>query len=215
MNQLRFYLIAVFAVILGACAIPIQPAIERPPLVEPLKLTMGKCFGPAITKYEYRGKEAKSLWIFPVGPPSVQMFNLVFTGMFVKTGPMENCPPKTGKGLDFDAIIETQIERFWWYRKPSRAVQFVTDHRFAVEITYRFLLFSPKGETLHSWAVMGSGLYLPHNKDTDLNPEPTWFSEAVKLAMRDAAAKFVANFRNQPKIQKWLQGLKVSSRAKQ
>jgi hypothetical protein len=197
----------------SACTIPIQPALERPPLVEPLEVTIGKCFRPAIAKYEYLGEGKEALFNFPLGPPSVEMFDIVFTGMFVKTVPVEHCRPETSRGPDVDAVIETQIEIF--RGNMATISQRDGEHRAEVEITYRFLLFSPEGETIHSWTVAGSGLFIPDNTIDPFLPQTTWYSKAVKLAMRDAASKFVRGFRNQPKIQKWLQGLDVSSRTRQ
>ena len=181
---------------------------------------MGKCFSPAISNYEYRSRPAPATlpvtYIFPLGPPSIAMFDRVFTGMFVKTVAVEHCPPATDQGLDVDAVIDTQIERFWWYMTPLRAGMSVTSIRNEVEITYRFLLYSPEGETIDSWTVVGSGLYIPEfipgiSKLINIGPEPTWLSAAVKLGMRDAAANFVTEFRHRPKIREWLQGLDVSS----
>ena len=213
MMRVAPFLIVFLAVLLSACTVPVQRALERPPLVEPLKLTIGKCFRPLISKYEYLGEGREARFNFPLGPPSVEMFDLVFTGMFVKTVPVE--PPcwKTNQGPDVDAVIETQIEGF--RGNMATISKRYGEHRAEVEITYRFLLFSPEGETIHSWTVAGSGLFIPDNTIDPFFPQPTWYSKAVKLAMRDAAAKFVRGFRDQPKIRKWLQGLKVSSGKRQ
>ena len=213
MKRVAFYLIVLLAVLLSACAIPIKPALEGPPLVEPLELTMGKCFSPAISNYEIRDADyPHALYVFPLGPPSVAMFDRVFTGMFVKTVPIEHCSPATDQGLDVDAVIDTQIERFWWYITPAPGIGLITSREFRVEITYRFLLYSPEGETIDSWTVVGSGLYIPEpSKGIVFNPELTWLSAAVKLAMRDAAADFITEFRDQPNIREWIEKRDVSS----
>ncbi len=218
----RFALLILYILLLSssACTIPIKPALEGPPVVEPLELTMGKCFSPAISNYEYRSDdEKKLLYIFPLGPPSIAMFDRVFTGMFVKTVPVEHCPPATDQGLDVDAVIDTQIERFWWYMTPVANSQF-TSRRFKVRITYRFILYSPEGETIDSWTVVGSGLsiqeYIPGtSKVIVFLPEPKHLSAAVKLAMRDAAADFITEFRDQLKIREWIQKWDVSSGERQ
>ncbi len=183
---------------------------------------MGKCFSPAISNYEYReADEDKIAFVFPLGPPSVAMFDRVFTGMFVKTVPVEHCPPATDQGLDVDAVIETQIERFWWYWTPATpGIVRNPSRRFEVEITYRFLLYSPEGETIDSWTVVGSGLsiqeYIPGtSKVIVFLPEPKHLSAAVKLAMRDAAADFITEFRDQLKIREWIQKWDVSSGERQ
>ncbi len=223
----RFALLILYILLLSssACAITIKPALEGPPVVEPLELTMGKCFSPAISNYEYRdADEDKMLYVFPLGSPSVAMFGHVFTGMFVKTVPVEHCPPATDQGLDVDAVIDTQIERFWWYWTPATPgidpTGPGTPRDFSVEITYRFILYSPEGETIDSWTVVGSGLYIWEyipgtSKLIVFLPESKWLSAAVKLAMRDAAADFITEFRDQPKIREWIQKRDVSSGERQ
>ncbi len=221
----RFAFLVLWIILLSSCAITIKPALEGPPVVEPLELTMGKCFSPAISNYEYRSRPRSPAplpvkYIFPLGPPSVAMFDRVFTGMFVKTVPVEHCPPATDQGLDVDAVIETQIERFWWYITPVSGSILRSYDTSEVKVTYRFLLYSPEGETIDSWTVVGSGLNIPKyipgtSKFIEFLPEATWLSAAVKLAMRDAAADFITEFRDRPKIREWIQKRDVSSGERQ
>ena len=107
--------------------------------------------------------------------------------------------------------IETKIERFWSNVPKPVAFQQVETMRIPAEITYRFIVYGVKDEPIASWTVTGSGVHTPRWEAINLQPDQTWLSAAVKLAMRDAAAKFIAGFRDQPQIKEWLQKTGVAS----
>jgi len=205
------------ALVLSVCAcerqVPIEEALQRPPLVEPLQLTMGKYYSRAVNAYEhfyYPTDDRTVSWKFPIGPQSVSMFDRVFASMFMKTLPIDRLPTAAGDRSDVAAVIETKIEQFRVQYRQSRHT--ITNTRIFVEITYRFIVYMANGETIASWTVTGTSLYAPR---TDLAvqvlPEPKWMSAAVKLAMRDAAGKFVAGFPEQPRIKNWLHRIGAAS----
>ncbi|MCZ6863107.1 MAG: hypothetical protein O7I42_23065, partial [Alphaproteobacteria bacterium] len=151
--------------LLGGCAgdrvIPIKPALDRPPLVDSLPLTMGVYFGPELRGYAHREPAPAppyledTTFVFPLGPPSAAMFELVFTGVFAKTVPVERPPSAARRRADVAAIIETKIEQVSATFPTLRSFEQVDTLRIPAEITYRFIVYTAKGETIASWTVTG------------------------------------------------------------
>src|SRR5262245_28758666 len=198
----------------------IRPALEATPAVEQLPLTIGVHYPSALRDYRiyhwlegYRGPEATSTidpggaTEYALGPPSITLFDQVYSSMFARTVPVINDPAASPWPSDAAAIVVLQIDSF----RPH----YVMGHDIAggpmiesivAEIVYRTTVLTPQGQRIAEWTTIGSG-----------TGYPTAFSfseeigNAAAMAMREAAAKFVAGFRQQPEVAKWLADLNLTS----
>ena len=163
----------------------IEPVLQRRPLVESLPLTVGIYFSPEFRTYH--GTQCGALFCneYDLGARSVALFEILAEGLFDKVAVVEVLPP-------FDSS-----PKVCGILAPS-----ITDFDFGYQqITYRVTLYSPAGTELGAWEVEGTASgdeWLPGKR--------------ARLAMRDAAAKFVKGFRKEPTVIRWLEeaGVKVS-----
>lgn len=172
----------IVAVVLSGCSSQIDPVLTRRPLVEPLPLTVGVYFTP-----EFRGHRSKcDAWLCPeydLGPPSVALFELLLAGLFRDVVVLD-AMPTTHSRLKVAGILVPAITEF-----HLRQVE--------TQITYRVTLYSSEGGELKAGHFEGSG--------------PPFTSEGARLAIRDAAAKFVKELRKELVVKRWLREAGVES----
>ena len=181
----------------------IDARLDKPPAVEPLPMTMG-IYYPAelrdyhLTHYFQMSGEPSE---YELGPPTMALFDQVFASMFAGAVPMTEDPSRRNAASAEVGAIALRIERFRPYELIWRAGS--TFVHIPVEITYRATLYSSEGNKIASWTVDGTG--------STWSADTSWPSEGIgvstAVAMREAAAKFVAGFRQQPGVAKWLAGL--------
>lgn len=183
----------------GGCSRPLHEEkvaafLPRAVLVDPLPVTIGVYYAPEFRTYASQfhpvaHSEDESL--VPLGPASVMLFDRVLAGMFERVVQVESRPPLSPRAPDLSAVIEPQIHNF---KAPGRVV-----------IEYRFTIYEPNGHELASWVVSGRGGVI-------LNATPTTqITDAMASALRSAAAKFVAGFRDEPGVKSWLDRLESVS----
>lgn len=165
--------------------IKVEPVLERPPLVESLPLTVGIYFSPEFRTY--RGSQCGFLYCneYDLGPQSVALFEIIAAGLFDKVRAIDSMP-STDSNLNVAGILAPTIADFDVGNQ---------------QITYRVTLYSPAGSEIGAWEVNGFTIhpFLPGTR--------------TRLAMRDAAAKFVKGFRKEPVVMRWLEdaGIKLPS----
>jgi hypothetical protein len=144
---------------------------------------------------------------YHLGPPSIALFDQIYSGMFARTVPVVDDPARSREPSDAAAIVVLQIESF----KPHYAIgEDIAGgpmiQSVEAEIVYRTTLLTPQGQQIADWTTGGSG-----------SGQPTVFTfsdeagNAAATAMREAAAKFVAGFRQQPEVARWLADLNLAS----
>jgi hypothetical protein len=186
------------AVLLGACThqIPIDTQASLPPSVEtaPIPKRLGIHFSEEFRDYKHRGSRGGDGWVFPLGEGSVPLFEDTFSKSFVMTAEVDGLPPYESDSNELDAVIEPQIEDF------AFDIPFLKTGDYVSEISYRFTIYSMKGEPLASWPVDGYAA-----KSGELGFEfSRWPGESADLAMRDAARKFAEGVRYEPEVMRWL-----------
>jgi hypothetical protein len=162
----------------------IEPVLARRPLVESSPLTVAVYFSPELRAY--RSEKCESA--FPLGticheynnlgPQSVALFESVFTALFDQVLVIDSMPIASATSKVVAGILAPAITEF-----NVRLVE--------TQVTYRVALYSPAGEELNVGEFDGSG--------------PPYTSEGARVAMRDAAARFVRQFRKEPVIVRWLE----------
>jgi len=192
----RLSMLPLLAWLIAGCthAIPLKGNLEPPPDTKRLPLAVGIYYSPDLKAYEHVGARSGDWWAFPLGPASTKLFDKVFPIAFESAPVVPNLPPLNPVGPQVAAVIEPRIEAF------DFDLPFLKTGTYRAEITYRFTLYSPQGESLASWTVTGVGA-----KPSQVGFEfARWPGEAADLAMQDAASKFLTGFRDVPEVRKWL-----------
>jgi hypothetical protein len=170
----------VVSLVATGCSGQIEPVLTRRPLVEPLPLSVGVYFSP-----EFRAYRTKcDAWFCPeydIGPPSVALFEMLLAGLFREVQIIEFEPP-ISVDLKIDGILAPAITSAT-YQVGGVA-----------QMIYTIRLYDPAGMEVVAWEVSGTS-----------SPEAAFLGgPALRLAMRDAGAKFVKGIGQEPLIKAWL-----------
>jgi hypothetical protein len=177
------------ASVLSACGgVNIKPeAILPKPLIVPIPAQVGLII-PADTR-RYVDKETRFGidWKVELGPGEVRLMQDVFKDLFLRVEEFKDLRTARG-GKDLEALFETRLDQY----------SFVTAHEtggryYAVTIRYRIDLYTPQGEKVDSYTLTGYGNSIALGMS---GAKP--LTQATVGAMRDAAAKFLVQFPEQP-----------------
>jgi len=177
---------------LAACGgVKIKPDPQLPkPLMQPLPATVGLVLPRELRTYEHKETRWGTDWQISLGPGHVHLMHDIFQDSFSSVQEFNDLSAAVGANVQ--ALFEPRIDQY----------SFVTARdtpggRYcAVTIRYRFDLFTPKGERLDTLTLIGYGSALA-NSMTSGGP----LEHATLAAMRDAAAKFLVQFPDQPMAQ--------------
>ncbi len=188
----------------GGGPISVKPPIVQPPLVEPVPVSVSVYYSEDLRNHKCtveKGYIAES-WTFVMGPPSIQMFDTIFTGLFRDVETLD-IAPETATPRDQRDVIELRLIEFSGC-EASWPIIGTTE----IDIEYRAILRSAAGETLAR--LEGRGHAVPRDDDPRLAssrwsvPEATHLAILTSAAMRRAAADFMINFENDPAVRAWL-----------
>jgi len=181
-------------------AIPLKVTMEVPPTVNKIPVRIGVFYSQEFRNYQHVGSRGGDRWDFPLGSVSVPLFDQAFATLFNSVESVPSLPPLSGyPGLA--AVIAPKIEAFGF------SLPFLKTGTYTAEITYRFTLYSLKGDPIASWTVKGIG-----EKPGQVGFEfARWPGEAADLAMQEAVTKFLNGFSDVPEIQRWLRETKGSA----
>ncbi len=195
------FLLLVFLVIFGCThAIPMKGTMEVPPTINKIPMRIGVFYSQEFRNYQHAGTRGGDRWDFPLGSVSVPLFDQAFASLFNSVESVPSLPPLSGyPGLK--AVIAPKIEAF------DFRIPLIKTGTYTAEITYRFTLYSLKGDPIASWTTKGIG-----EKSGQVGFEfARWPGEAADLATRDAVTKFLNGFPDVPEIRRWLQETKGSA----
>jgi len=160
-------ILCIVAMLLASCTftVPIETTLDPPTKGAKVPLAVGIYYSVDFRTYEYVSTHGGDRWIFPLGPASVTLFDQVFPRVFASTRAVQSRPPlPTGDGA-LAAVIEPKIEAF-----DYRLAAFIGG-TVSVEITYRFTLYSPRGDPIASWFVKGVGAKFARIDKVSLDPQ--------------------------------------------
>jgi hypothetical protein len=187
----------------GEIRYDIDASLDQRPIVEQLPVAMGIYYSPEFRGYEHRSVEyirgLEFHFIYSLGPASVALFDQVLPGMFRAVVPLKTWPSLSVGGAGLSAVLIPEIESVFIRSQHNDSDL----GPFPVNVTYRFTLYGLVGDKLASWVVSGSTTY-------ELSPVLDFQAQdkkklAIRDALRNAAAKFVIEFPNQPDVQRWLE----------
>jgi hypothetical protein len=199
--EARLALAALVLTLLSACG-PARVDVEGSfpaPLMEPLPLTIGIWYPEAFANHEFfdeaKSREESS-WIVKTGQAQVQMWDILFDGMFYELVHMKGKPGPGQMNQVVDAVLIPHVEELQ-YAIPAHTNVKV----YEIWMRYRFEMVTSGGQPIAEWTM------------TSYGKTPTAFMQsdegavnlAAVMALRDAGANFATNFTRVPAVQDWLQ----------
>jgi hypothetical protein len=183
---------AVVTILLTACSdVSIKPEAHLPkPLISPMPAAVGLIIPVETRKYLDRETRFGIDWKVDLGPGEVKLMRDTFTNLFrhvVEFKDLESA--KAAK--DLQALFEARVDQYSFVTSRETGGRY-----YAVTMKYRITLYSPQGEKVDSYTLTGYGNALAMGMS---GGKP--LTQATVAAMRDAAAKFLVQFPDQPPAQ--------------
>jgi hypothetical protein len=178
------------ASLLPACGdVTIKPQATLPrPLIVQIPADVGLII-PAETR-RYVDKETRFGvdWKIELGPGEVRLMQDVFKDLFRRVEEFKDLEAAR-EGKDLKALFETRVDQYSFVTaRETKGGRY-----YAVTIRYRINLYTPQGEKVDSYTLTGYGNSLAMGMS---GGKP--LTRATVGAMRDAAAKFLVQFPEQP-----------------
>ncbi len=177
------------AAVLGGCGgVQIKPELNLPtPLVQPLAAKVGLVITPELSNYVHKETRWGVSWEASLGSGHQKLFQSIFEAAFrdyQTFGSLEEARAAS----DLKAIFVPGIEQYSFVTARETGGQY-----YAVTIRYRINLYTPEGDLADSYTLTGYGNALAKGISSGRPLE-----QASLAAMRDAAAKFLVQFPDQP-----------------
>jgi hypothetical protein len=179
--------------------IPVEANLPEEFSVEKLPIAVGVYYSEKFQSLERtweRVDPAGTGWgtkfKFDLGPPSITLFDQIFSNMFEKVVPVHSLPPPSETVQNIDAVL---VPKLVWISGAADT----NIRRFHFEIKYTVGLYNLNGTSKCNYVMSGVG-------ESELASSNYWTShvmarEATNLAMRNFAARFIAGFRNDKCLQ--------------
>jgi hypothetical protein len=183
--------------LLAACsAVSIKPQAHLPkPLITPMPAAVGLIVPVETRKYLDQETRFGIDWKVDLGPGEVELMRDTFTDLFQHVAEFEDLESaKAAK--DLQALFETRVDQYSFVTSRETGGRY-----YAVTIKYRINLYTPQGEKVDSYTLTGYGNSLAMGMS---GGKP--LTQATVAAMRDAAAKFLVQFPDQPPAQQLAHG---------
>ena len=185
-------LAAIGLAVSGCGAIEVKPALAIPrALIKPIDMDVGVYYSSEYRKFQHRETRWGSDWKIALGEEHVRMTDNLFAQAFTKTTRLDKFPTE-GASAPVKAIIEPRIEQYSFITPRDTGGEF-----YAVTIKYRLNLDTPAGAPIDSFQFTGYGTA----QSAGMSAEKPMMAATV-VAMRDAAAKFLVQFSEQPSVKR-------------
>jgi hypothetical protein len=189
---LRVLAPSLVAAVLSACGgVSIKPQAVLPkPLIVPLPADVGLIIPQETRKYVDRETRFGVDWKVELGPGEVRLMQDVFRDLFHHVEEFKDLESaRTANDFrDLKALFETRVDQYSFVTARETVGRY-----YAVTIRYRINLYTPQGEQVDSYTLTGYGNSLASGMSGDKQ-----LTQATIAAMRDAAAKFLVQFPDQP-----------------
>ena len=199
MRALFFLLASLLITVAPGCSGTGTPAVEPPilkPVIEPAPVSVAVYYSENLRDHRCTGD-----WTFAMGPPSIEMFDVIFAALFGDVETRDTGPKITSPGDQRD-IIELHLSEFTGCQ-ASWPILGTT----VIDIAYEAIVRSAEGEELARWngrGRAGPGDDLEGYSGSAWEPELAHLNALTGVAMRKAAADFVVNFENDPAVRTWV-----------
>ncbi len=196
MRALFFLLASLLITVAPGCSGTGTPAVEPPilkPVIEPAPVSVAVYYSEDLRDHRCTGD-----WTFAMGPPSIEMFDVLFTALFADVQTRDTGPTITTPGDQRD-VIELHLSHFTGCQASAPNV---------IDIAYEAIVWSVEGEKKAQWKGWGSAGRKDDLGRYSASPpsKMTHLAALTSVAMRRAAADFVVNFQKNPAVRSWLEG---------
>lgn len=170
----------------GGVKIAPQPILPKA-LVQPVPARVGFVLPADQKNFAHNETRGGVPWSVSLGEGQRKLAREVFKACFLSAEEFEDLEAaRRGSGLQ--AIFEARIEQYSFATARETGGDYV-----AVTIRYRILLRTPQGEPVDAFTLTGYG-----NSEAEGMGSSEPLELATRAAMRDAAAKFLTQFPEQP-----------------
>ncbi len=171
--------------------------------MEPAPVSVGIYYSEDLRNHKCTGDKGYIAysWTFALGPPSIEMFDILFTALFRDVETLDIGPGIT-TSRDQRDIIELRLSEFNGC-EASWPILGTT----VIDIAYEAIVWSAEGEKVAQWKGQGRagrGDDLGSYGGSAWEPELSHLAALTSVAMRKAAADFIINFKNDPAVRAWL-----------
>lgn len=175
--------------VLVACGdVSIKPEARLPkPLIVPIPAAVGLIIPAETRKYVDAETRFGIDWKVDLGPGEARLMRDTFGDLFQHVEEFKNLESARA-GKDLKALFETRVDQYSFVTARETGGRY-----YAVTIRYRINLYTPQGEKVDSYTLTGYGNSLAMGMS---GGKP--LTQATVGAMRDAAAKFLVQFPEQP-----------------
>lgn len=157
------------------------------PVITKIPVSVGLFMPIEFSSYVYKGDRYGFKWEVTMGAAQSEGVARLFAAMFENVVPIDNIATAATTAPGIRAILEPAVEDFSFVTPRDAGTQF-----YAVSIKYRVSVYTPEGRLAESWPFTGYGIVPAAGMSAE---KP--LARATSLAMRDAAAKLVVEFREQ------------------
>jgi hypothetical protein len=188
-NLVRLALCLAAVVALGACGgVQIKPEPSLPkPLVQTIPARVGLVFPGDMKNFQHSETRWGVDWTIALGGGHTSLMRDIFKAEFDQVQEFADLDAaKAAPGLK--AVFEPRIEQYSFVTARETGGRY-----YAVTIRYRINLYTPTGEQADTFTLTGYGNALAKGMSSG---KPLEFASIA--AMRDAAAKFLVQFPDQP-----------------
>jgi hypothetical protein len=175
--------------VLGGCGdVNIKPEAHLPkPLIIPIPADVGLIVPVETRKFIDKETRYGIDWKVDLGPGELRLMHDLFKDLFRRVEEFRDLDSARA-AKDLKALFETRVDQYSFVTARETGGRY-----YAVTIRYRINLYTPQGEKVDSYTLTGYGNSLAAGMS---GGKP--LTQATVGAMRDAAAKFLVQFPEQP-----------------
>ncbi|MEM7707390.1 MAG: hypothetical protein AAF358_17660 [Pseudomonadota bacterium] len=190
-RPIRLLFALLMALTLAGCAGTVVIEQEFPePVVQPLPFSAGIYYSPQFSQYVYTEEEGKLT--FELGTKQQAVYDKIFGALFEQTIAVPS-PDQDNSSYGVDLVLEPVLEEYAFLSPAETATNF-----YAVSMKYQIRLYSDQGTIVGYWPFVAYG----KDRKRFVNGNQS-LGEATTLALRDAAAAMVSQFKGVVEKQQW------------
>ncbi len=176
------------ALLAGCGDITLQPEPKLPkPLLVPIEADVGLIIAPEQRKYRHKETRWGVDWLVELGAGHQKLMEDIFNDEFSHVEEFKDLAGAQAAS-NLEALFEPRIDQYSFVTSRETGGRY-----FAVTIRYRIDVYTPRGEKADTLTLTGYGNALANGMKTGAP-----LLRATIAAMRDAAAKFLVQFPDQP-----------------